>query len=64
MEMCMWFFQGFTEIQNHRHNFLWAQKHKNEVRNNVQVILKIKKIEKIKMATTSRLVKYLWPQKL
>ena len=30
MEMCMWFFQGFTEIQNDRHAwtsyFLWVQK--------------------------------------
>ena len=37
------------------HNFLLEQK--NEVTNNVQVILL-----KFKMATTSRLSKYLWPQ--
>ena len=61
MEMCMGFFQSYKEIQNGHHAWTFFGGRKNskiEVRNNVQVILLI-----FKMATTSRLFKYLWLQK-
>ena len=40
------------------HKILWAQKHKINLRNNVQVILL-----QFKMATTSRLFKYICDHK-
>ena len=60
MEMRIWFFQGFTEIKNGRQAIFCGRKNsKIEVRNNVQVILL-----KFYMATTSRLLKYVWRQKI